>query len=124
MVPTDEVQDVWFQALSDIDQADVDFDTSRFTDYVTEYWVEGNRHLWNHYHTVGPRTTNNLEGWHSKIKEFVKTPHPNIYRFIELLQRQKALSRCQMLQYAAGGKRVNRKRKYREIESRPETQTR
>ncbi|XP_076094650.1 uncharacterized protein LOC143065150 [Mytilus galloprovincialis] len=117
MVPTDEVEDVWFQSLQDLENIDTDINTARFTDYVTEYWVEGNRHLWNHYNTVGPRTTNNLEGWHSKIKKIVQTPHPNIYKLIELLQRQEAASRCQMLQYAAGGKRINRKRKYREIET-------
>ncbi|VDI32966.1 Hypothetical predicted protein [Mytilus galloprovincialis] len=67
---------------------------------------------------VGPRTTNNLERWHSKIKKIVQTPHPNIYKLIELLQCQEAVSRCPMLQYAAGGKRINRRRKYREIETR------
>lgn len=118
MIPTEEVEDVWFSALEDMNDADTDLNTERFTDYVTEYWVERNRHLWNHYYTVGPRTTNNLEGWHSKIKKVVKVPHPNIYRLVELLKRQEALSRCQMLQYASGGKRVNRKRKYREIEDR------
>ncbi|VDI30071.1 Hypothetical predicted protein [Mytilus galloprovincialis] len=66
----------------------------------------------------GPRTTNNLKGWHSKVKQIVQTPHPDIYKLIELLQRQEADSRCPMLQYAAGGKRINRKRKYREIETR------
>ena len=32
--------------------------TTSFTDYVTEFWVEGHRFLWNHYQTEGPRTTN------------------------------------------------------------------
>lgn len=106
MVPSDEVEDVWFQSLHDLENVDTDINTARFTDYVTKYC-----HLWNHYNTVGPRTTNNLEGWHSKIKKIVQTPHPSIYKLTKLSQRQEAASRCQMLQYAAGGKRINRKKK-------------
>jgi hypothetical protein len=30
------------------------FITTSFTDYVTEFWVEGHRFLWNHYQTEGP----------------------------------------------------------------------
>ena len=44
-----------------------------FTDYVTSYWVESNRHLWNHYLTDDPRTTNHLEGWHSQLKKHITT---------------------------------------------------
>ena len=44
-----------------------------FTEYVTSYWVESNRHLWNHYQTDDPRTTNHLEGWHSQLKKHLAT---------------------------------------------------
>jgi hypothetical protein len=48
------------------------------------YWAEINRHLWNHYQTEGPRTTNHLEGWHSKLKKHLQHPHHNIFNLIKL----------------------------------------
>ena len=45
------VQDVWFQALGDRDNADITQLIQHFTDYVTDQWVEGDRSLWNHYGT-------------------------------------------------------------------------
>jgi hypothetical protein len=74
LVPQHLVEDVWFNALEDIGEADNVPDTTSFTDYVTELWVEGNRFSWNHYQTEGPRTTNHLEGWHNKIKKNVHHP--------------------------------------------------
>jgi len=39
LVPQNEVEDVWFNALQDIGDADNVPDTTTFTDYVTEHWV-------------------------------------------------------------------------------------
>ena len=50
--------------LEDRDEADLTELTELFTDYVTEQWVEGDRPMWNYF---GPRTTNYIEGWHSKL---------------------------------------------------------
>jgi hypothetical protein len=55
---------------------------------VTEYWVESHQHIWNHFDTDGPRTTNHLEGWHHKLKNHVAHPHPNIFYLINLLKEQ------------------------------------
>lgn len=82
-------EDYWFNALEDIEDADTNIVTRGFTDYVTSYWVEVNRNLWNNYATKGSRTTNHLEGWHGKLKKVVKTPHPNIYSIIQLLKMKK-----------------------------------
>lgn len=118
LLPPNTVEDVWFHALEDIEDININIPTLPFTDYVTSYWVEGNRDLWNHYATEGPRTTNHLEGWHGKLKKLVKAPHPNIFNMVKLLQHEEAVHACTLLQYQAGGKRVPRKRKYREIDSR------
>jgi hypothetical protein len=59
----------------------------------------------------GPRTTNHLEGWHSKLKK-------HIFNLIKLLKHEEAINDMKMIQYAAGGKRVSKKRKYREIDHR------
>ena len=49
-----------------------------FTDYVTSYWVESNRQLWNHYLTDDPRTTNHLKGWHSQLKKHLLANNTHI----------------------------------------------
>ena len=118
LVPRNEVEDVWWNALEDLEDVQVPAETTRFTDYITEYWIEGNRVEWNQYNNDGPRTTNNLEGWHSKLKKYLQHPHPNIYKLIEMLKREQAANEIKQIQYAAGGKRVPRKRKYREIDDR------
>ena len=78
LVPHTSIEDVWFNALEDLEQSNPTTDPTSFTDYVTTYWVETRRHLWNHYLIQGPRTTNHLEGWHSKIKKQIQHAHPNI----------------------------------------------
>ena len=118
LVPQHLVEDVWLNALEDIGEADNVPDTTSFTDYVTELWVEGNRVSWNHYQTEGPRTTNHLEGWHNKIKKNVHHAHPNIYQIIEVLQNTQAVAECTIIQYGAGGARPPKRRRYRVMDTR------
>jgi len=118
LVPITEVEDVWFNALTDLEDADLPADVTSFTDYVTEQWVEGDRQQWNHFETVGPRTTNNLEGWHSKIKKEVQHAHPNIFSLVAVFQEIESANFIRMLQYSAGGIRPSKKRKYRNLEYR------
>ena len=80
-----------------------DYDTpevTRFADYVTEQWVES----WNHYDNDRPRTTNNVEGWHSKINKTCKTAHPNIYTMLKMLQNIQSANEAKLIQLSEGGK--------------------
>ena len=101
LLPLNTIEDYWFNALEDIDDANTNIATLGYTDYVTSYWVEDNRNLWNHYATEGPRTTNHLEGCHGKLKQLVKAPHPNIYSIIQLLKHEDAIIACKLIQYQA-----------------------
>jgi hypothetical protein len=74
LIPLASVEDVWFHALEDRDNADITQLTQPFTDYVTDQWVEGDRSLWNHYGTGGPCITNSIEGWHCKLKKMTRPP--------------------------------------------------
>ena len=40
--------------------------------------------MWNVYSLDGPRTKNNTEGWHSKLKKLAGKAHPNIYEAVHL----------------------------------------
>ena len=62
LIPLDAIEDRWFQTLEERDDAVIIDLTQHFTDYVTEQWVEGERTMWNHFGTQGPRTNNSLEG--------------------------------------------------------------
>ena len=77
---------------------------------------------WNHYSTVGPRTTNHIEGWHHKLNNQLHKAHPNLYIIIELLQKTQASNEIRLIQYAAGGKRKTRKLKYRMLDARLQQQ--
>ncbi|XP_060062830.1 uncharacterized protein LOC132543355 [Ylistrum balloti] len=117
LIPLHQVEDYWLHALEDAPQRE---DCQKLTHYVTETWIEG-RHpqpTWNHFLTEGPRTNNHLEGWHNKLKKRVKTAHPNIYKIIEEFQRLQAATEVKMIQYAAGGQRRKKARKYRGVEER------
>ena len=67
LIPSNKVEDVWCQALTEIIEEDLPEGVTVFTDYVTEQSVETEKATWNHYNTEGPRTTNYLEGWHNKL---------------------------------------------------------
>jgi hypothetical protein len=69
LVPQAGIADAWFNPSEDLEHSNPTTDPTSFTDYVTTYWVETHRHLWNHYLIQGPRTTNHIEVWHSKIKK-------------------------------------------------------
>lgn len=61
LIPPNSIEDVWFQALEDRDEADLTDLSETFTDYITEQWINDDRFLWNHFGTDGPRTINSLE---------------------------------------------------------------
>ncbi|XP_060064009.1 uncharacterized protein LOC132544427 [Ylistrum balloti] len=70
IIPPERVEDVWFNALEDLEDSVLPVNTTPFCDYVTTQWVEGGDiNTWNHYTTEGPRTTNHLKGWNSKLKK-------------------------------------------------------
>ena len=101
LIPTDLVEDVWFNALEDSE--DIHIDATAFADYVTEHWIEGQeRDQWNHFTNEGPRTNNHLEGCHSKLKKLVRHAHPNIFQPIELLQKTQANTEANQIQVSAG----------------------
>ncbi len=54
--------------------------------------------LWNHHDTQGPRTNNNLEGFHSRIGKSLQHVHPNIFRFTELIQKVELSERAKLTQ--------------------------
>ncbi|CAG2244517.1 unnamed protein product [Mytilus edulis] len=94
-----------------------DAHVTSFNDYVTEQWVDREPERWNHFSTVGPRTTNHLEGWHHKLNNQLNKDHSNLFLIIQKLQNTQAATEIRLIQYAAGGKRKTCKLKYRNIDN-------
>lgn len=120
LLPLDDVDDYWIHAWENAPETDA---CTKFHDYVTETWVDGRfpQATWNHYQTEGPRTNNHLEGWHNKLKKRVKTAHPNIFKIVSEFQKEQAANEVKIVQYAAGGQKRKRMKKYREVEERLDT---
>ena len=91
---------------------------SRFTDYVTEKWVEWHRRAWNHYDNDGPRTTNHVEGWHHNIYNQLRHCHPSIYTLVDKDHTEPAANEARLFQHANGAKQLLRKRVHCELEQR------
>ena len=86
----------------------------------TKTWPDGMFpvRMWNVYALEGPRTNNHVEGWHSKVRKLAGKAHPNIYEAVTLFQSEQAATEVSIMQLAAGGLPVRRRRKYRNYEKR------
>ena len=58
-----------------------------FIAYFERTWLGGHfaPAKWNVYSEEGPRTNNNLERWHSKVKKIAGKNQLNIFEIVELL---------------------------------------
>ena len=61
-----------------------------FEEYLNSTWFsEKSRfeiHVWSHCKNFGPRTNNNLEGFHSKINRLLKRAHPNFFHVLDVIR--------------------------------------
>ena len=73
--------------------------------------------MWNHFTNAGPRTNNNVEGFHSRVNRLLPHRHPNIYRFVELIKGIEKCERSKLIQINAGAP-PPRRRVYRELDTR------
>ena len=96
LVPAQQVDNVWLNAL--VDNDDNSIQTTKFKDYVTETWVEGSIQGWNQFDNDGTRTTNHIEGWHSKVNKACQRSHPNIFVMVKLLQKEQAVNEATIIQ--------------------------
>ncbi|XP_060081811.1 uncharacterized protein LOC132561098 [Ylistrum balloti] len=85
LFPQHHVEYYWFNALDDLKDVDLPVDTTAFINCVNTKWMEGVRPVWSHFDNDGPRTTNILEGWNSKLKKRIPHVHPNIFIFIRVM---------------------------------------
>jgi hypothetical protein len=107
LVPMDLIEDVWSNALNDLEDIDTPAKTTTFTDYVTIQ-------VWNHFNTDGPRTTNHIEGWHNKLKKKVSHVHPNIFTLISTFKDIQVANEVTRIQRNTVGTIRPKAKRYRE----------
>ena len=77
--------------------------------------------MWNvHVRTLEdrPRTNNNLEGWHRRFQAYIGGQHPNLWRFLDVLKREEAVTSVQIAQMVAGEQAPAQRRVYRNVRQR------
>ena len=50
------------------------------------------------------QTTNNIEGWHSKLNQVIRKPHPNVFEVVKTYKAEQALTEVMLAQLAAGAR--------------------
>lgn len=92
-------------------------------DYFTATWINGNFPPihWNYFNQHQPRTNNHVEGWHSRMKKVISRPHPNIFSWIEYIQREEAVTKAKIQCLRSGATARPRRRRMKEKEKRIQT---
>lgn len=101
-------------------------------DYFEDTWIgrPQRRHrrpprfphvMWNCFDGVNedlPKTNNSVEGWHRGFDQQVSSNHPNIWKFIEALQREQSLNELKIEQYVSGEEPPRSQKRYRDCADR------
>ena len=97
LLPADQVQDAWLEVM---DATPAVPHAEDFNDYLVVNWVDYDARfplqMWNHHNTMGPRTNNNLEGFHTRLNRSIPHNHQNIYRFIEVLRKIETVDKVKL----------------------------
>ena len=64
---------------------------------------------------VEPRTTNNIEGWHSKLKKMTQHSHPNLFTAIQMFNDIQNANDIEIIQRAICGTTRSRAKRYHTI---------
>ena len=85
---------VWYDITMRYAAFNARFKSWEFADYIvdhyTVYGCDFAPELWAASPQQGPTTTNAAESLHSRLNADIKTPHPNIYVFLQRLTHQQA----------------------------------
>ena len=83
---------------------------SNFTEYIVNTYFAGNfpTNLWNHYSTIGNRTNNHVEAYNLRLKKWLSAKSPNIYKAVEVLQREEVNSALRYQRANSEDSKVNK----------------
>ena len=129
-VPTADVVNA-FEII--VDENMLPEDAQPIVDYFEDTWI-GRRqtrqhrrrprfphNMWNCYDTIIqelPKTNNSIEGWHRAFETQVSADHPNIWKFVNAIQREQSLHELQIEQYVGGAEGPPTRKKHRDCAER------
>ncbi len=64
-------------------------------------YVEAEK-IWSVNQNNSFRTNNHLEGWHNRLKRVIGKAHPNVYEFVEVIQKEQTATEVFLTQLEAG----------------------
>ena len=76
------------------------------------------QHAHHYFNQHQPRTNNNVEGWHARMKKVITKPHPNIFTWIEFIQREEAVTKAKIMTFRSGATTRPRRCRMKEKEKR------
>jgi hypothetical protein len=88
-VPQNSMRDAWLMIVNDMYHLPYEHFDKLYglLLYFNAVWFQKFEiSLWNHYDTVGPRTNNHVEGFHSKLNRLCQEAHPNIFKSIGIVK--------------------------------------
>ena len=94
LISPDDVDEFWEKVImAEYETLKVNYpQLTKFVEYIIDNYFEGSFPvtMWNHFHTVGNRTNNHLEGYNKKLKNFFGAKSPNIFKSIQHFQLEEA----------------------------------
>lgn len=116
-IPINDVNDVFDQIVDSIEDSDNAVILDYLCTYVERTYVRGRRgnsarfppNIWSTYDLVMnryQRSTNSVEGWHSKFQKVIVSHHSGIWKFMEHVLKDQNENEVLMLQLAAGHSRI------------------
>ena len=91
LLPPEKVGDAFVEIIMEEAPIEKYPQLTKFLDYFTINWVDDDAkfqiNLWNHFHNENQRTNNNNEAYNLRLDKRSEK-HPNIWKFIELLQKE------------------------------------
>lgn len=109
LVPLEEVDNGWLYIMEDCPTENKN--VCDFNDYFINTWLK-DEHLRSRWNFCGQihRTTNNVEGWHSKINKYLNgKTKPNILKFLEILDEEASLTTIKMAKFENVASSKNRR---------------
>ena len=91
LLPQEKVGDVFVEIIMETAPVEKYSQLVQFLDYMTMTWIDDGVKFpilqWNHFHNECDRTNNNNEAYNLRLDKRTEK-HPNIWKFIELLQKE------------------------------------
>jgi hypothetical protein len=107
LLDPEKLEDGWLAVQELVPETDPHHATSvRLLDYFVDTWFGESalfdRAVWNHYNNFQIRTTNHIEGYHTRLVRRLSVSHPNIFKFIDFMKGELATYTNRMAQISVG----------------------